>query len=466
MSHLTFATLSETEGSFSLDDLRSSPSPRQANVSLSFSSMGSCPLDYSDDVSNQNSIVYPVSPVSQDDEDSDDNDDKNERPSSGSSSSGKLGRAQKAQGDEEITEIAKESHANEVANGSTMTHVKESPTTRKHSDCNKRNAQGQSALSISSSRCFLDGIKLLIEKGANVNLQDIHERTPLHLACENTTEEVHHDCVEFLLQKGASTNIQDVFGRTPLHIAAKEGCAQCIKLLLDHGASTSIKTLGGDTALHITAKMGRVDCMAALSPEVGDDTTSLGDDTISHSSVESSPSLLFDHDSVVQKDLVNSSFYTTMPDTTPYNNIKLNDSGYFTARGGSAWVKSKYYNNSDKIEEEKERSSIDSSTLSSADGKYEIESLESNGSTVNDDVDDDVRYIRWLFGCLEIIFRIVLYLLHSLLWSSSSSQANNDMSTKIKPGEDGYQFVKPPKHVAEAMEKFQRSRELSVVVNK
>ena len=144
--------------------------------------MGSCPLDYSDDVSNQNSIVYPVSPVSQDDEDSD------------------------------VTEIAKESHANEVANGSTMTHVKESPTTRKHSDCNKRNAQGQSALSISSSRCFLDGIKLLIEKGANVNLQDIHERTPLHLACENTTEEVHHDCVEFLLRKGASTNIQEIIG--------------------------------------------------------------------------------------------------------------------------------------------------------------------------------------------------------------------------------------------------------------
>ena len=121
MSHLTFATLSETEGSFSLDDLRSSPSPRQANVSLSFSSMGSCPLDYSDDVSNQNSIVYPVSPVSQDDEDSDDNNDKNESPSSGSSS--KLGRAEQAEGDEEIssenveTEIAKESHANEVANG-------------------------------------------------------------------------------------------------------------------------------------------------------------------------------------------------------------------------------------------------------------------------------------------------------------------------------------------------------------
>ena len=154
-------------------------------------------------------------------------------------------------------------------------------------------------------------------------------------------------------------------------------------------------------------------------------------------------------------------------DTTPYNNnLGLNDSGYFTARGGSAWVKSKYYNNSDKIEEEKERYSIDSSTLSSVDGKYEIESVESGGSTVtvNDDVDDDVPYIAWLFSCLEIIFHIVLYLLRSLLRSSSSSssQTNTNMSTKIKPGEDGYQFVKPPKHAAEAMEKYRRSRQLSV----
>ena len=429
------------EGSFSLGDLRSSPSPRQANVSLSLSSMGSCPLDYSDDVS----ICYPVSP--------------------GSDSTSKLGVAQ-TERDEEITsknvetEIANESHSNEeVANVSTMTHVEESPLTPL-SDWNEGNAQYQRALSISSSACFLDAMKLLIENGADVNLQDIHKRTPLHLACENTAESEVHDCVEFLLRKGASANVQDVFGRTPLHIAAKEGCAKTIKLLLDHGASTSIKNLEGDTALHITAKMGRV-------KEAPNNDACLGDDTISHSTVESSPSLLFDHDSAVKNDLLNSSFYTTMPeDTTPYNNnLGLNDSGYFTARGGSAWVKSKYYNNSDKIEEEKERSSIGSSTLSSVDGKYEIESVESGGSTVNDDIDDDVPYIAWLFGCLEIIFHIVLYLLRSLLWSSSSSssgQTNTSMSTKIKPGEDGYQFVKPPKHAAEAMEKYRRSRQLSV----
>ena len=41
---------------------------------------------------------------------------------------------------------------------------------------NVRNAAGQSPLSVSSSKCFLEGMKLLIDKGADIN----------HLACEKT----------------------------------------------------------------------------------------------------------------------------------------------------------------------------------------------------------------------------------------------------------------------------------------
>ena len=64
---------------------------------------------------------------------------------------------------------------------------------------NARNAAGQSPLSISSSKCFLEGMKLLIDKGADINLQDIYKRTPLLLACENIGSSVHHDCVQYLL---------------------------------------------------------------------------------------------------------------------------------------------------------------------------------------------------------------------------------------------------------------------------
>ena len=48
------------------------------------------------------------------------------------------------------------------------------------SDCDARNAEGQSALSISSSNCFLGGMKLLIDSSADVNLRDVYMRTPLH----------------------------------------------------------------------------------------------------------------------------------------------------------------------------------------------------------------------------------------------------------------------------------------------
>lgn len=49
---------------------------------------------------------------------------------------------------------------------------------------------------------------LLIEKGANVDLLDQHGRSPLHLACENTGANEHHECVSYLLDQSADTNRQ------------------------------------------------------------------------------------------------------------------------------------------------------------------------------------------------------------------------------------------------------------------
>mmetsp|Transcript_10080 Transcript_10080/g.21656 ORF Transcript_10080/g.21656 Transcript_10080/m.21656 type:complete len:557 (+) Transcript_10080:67-1737(+) len=158
------------------------------------------------------------------------------------------------------------------------------------SDCNKRNSNGQSPLSITSSACFLKGMELLIEKGANVNILDAYGRSPLHLACENNSNaspsslcapdenyHLHHNCMKLLLAKGANTNIRDAYGRTPLHIAAKVGCIECIRLLLDHGARTDVQDNEGNTALHIAAGVGNLEVMSELSPTCFEDN---------HSSVE------------------------------------------------------------------------------------------------------------------------------------------------------------------------------------
>ena len=157
------------EGSFSIDELQG-PSPRLQNVS--FSSAGSsCPLDYSDDVS----LTIPVSPVSQDD---DDDNEKEVYPINASDDTAKADSA------EDIQALQIESDVQV-----------ESPTTT------------------SPSNCFLEGMKMLLDGGAECNIQDIYKRTPLHLACENTQSDIHHDCVKLLLKRGTNCNIQDVLGR-------------------------------------------------------------------------------------------------------------------------------------------------------------------------------------------------------------------------------------------------------------
>lgn len=471
------------DDSFAIDDL-GSPSPRRASLSVSFSSKSSV-LDYSNDVDGSFDHL-PISPVSPED----DEDGQPIKPCSDPCSDNEdVATTQ-------VTEIhceerASSKYTNQENNDFSSVELKtaddqasvpveasvtDAPQTHEEfsasarssipaSDCNKRNAAGQSALSISSANGFLEGVKLLVENGADANLRDKYGRCPLHLACENKESDLHHDCVAYLLGKGADASVQDVHGRTPLHIAAKEGCARCIELLLQHGAIADVRNSAGDTPLHLSAQMGHLACMRALSPGVCQDDES-------HSSVESTmPSLLFDHDDDNLNNDVAGSFYQSprevytnrgsversrwdRPDASSYGNLRetlrmQNDSGYFTARG-SAWVKSKYYADN-KIEEERE-SSIASSTLSDVDGKYESES---DFSSRNVERVSDAASGMWIVECLELclefIQRVVLYVLRALLaWSKQPKE-------RAKPGDPGYQFAQPPGHVAKAMEVFKLS---------
>lgn len=359
---------------------------------------------------------------------------------------------------------------------------------------NARNAAGQSPLSISSSKCFLEGMRLLIDKGADINLQDIYLRTPLHLACENIGSSIHHDCVHYLLVNGASVHFRDVYGRTPLHVATMAGCVECITLLLDHGATSDAKNEDGNTPLHIAAMMGHVDCMEALSHETRCDIND--DDDDSHSSVDP---LIFDHETV-ETEFNGGSFYQSPRGTTSFrvspiprrtidNNNHTNsnentpqfrnDSAYLSARGGSAWVKSKYVGDEQKVESSSTHSNSTSSSALAADDEYESDDIDSlNGSDPFVVIDEDSISLA-----MRMFLHVVFYFCHLLLtWSMriynlskrsrnafvkcSKSTTEGDglhmectpIRSNRSPGDPGTVFVQPPAHVAEAMEKLRLSR--------
>jgi ankyrin repeat protein len=63
-------------------------------------------------------------------------------------------------------------------------------------------------------------LSLLIEKGADINITDIHSRTPLHQVCFEGTLEI----VRNLLDNGANINAKDSYGMTPLFYCLNHAC--------------------------------------------------------------------------------------------------------------------------------------------------------------------------------------------------------------------------------------------------
>ena len=62
----------------------------------------------------------------------------------------------------------------------------------------------------------VETVRMLIEHGADVTIQDKAHSTPLHLASSKGSTET----VRLLLQHGADVATQDENNRTPLHLAS------------------------------------------------------------------------------------------------------------------------------------------------------------------------------------------------------------------------------------------------------
>lgn len=80
-------------------------------------------------------------------------------------------------------------------------------------------------------------VRLLLERGANVNARSLRLRTPLQAAVMYTrTGDDSTATIELLLAKGAFVNAFDTEGWTPLHEAAYYSKLSIAQILLGHGA--------------------------------------------------------------------------------------------------------------------------------------------------------------------------------------------------------------------------------------
>ena len=151
---------------------------------------------------------------------------------------------------------------------------------------NQVTAYGWSPLLVATQNRYYKLGAYLIEHGADVNLANKGGWTPLYLATDNRNIENgdypvrkpdmdHLDFIKLLLDKGANVNARmkdstetrtvftnqwlDENGATAFLRASQSGDLALMKLLLEHGADPKIDTMLHVTALHVAAGIGWVE---------------------------------------------------------------------------------------------------------------------------------------------------------------------------------------------------------------
>ena len=96
-------------------------------------------------------------------------------------------------------------------------------------------------------------VKRLVEKGADVNVQDHHGFTPLYLSVRTGNLDIAAYLVE---EGGADVNLPSKSGYTPLALAAENGNLDIVVYLVDHGADLDHVSVAGSTPLSNATKNG------------------------------------------------------------------------------------------------------------------------------------------------------------------------------------------------------------------
>ena len=132
-------------------------------------------------------------------------------------------------------------------------------------DVNAKNESGDSILTWACRSSMLDLVKILVGHGANVNIRNRDGITPLGEVCDMSRLRLGHDedkyleIAKYLINHGADVNVKGKNGDTPLLILCHNYWTvnlELVKLLINNGANVNAENQYGDTPLKELAKRG------------------------------------------------------------------------------------------------------------------------------------------------------------------------------------------------------------------
>ena len=94
-----------------------------------------------------------------------------------------------------------------------------------------------------------------------INEKDREKDTALMKACRDCNAV---NVVAFLLENGANINVRDTIDQTPIIIASQNGCTDIVIMLLDTGADIHHRNDQGENALISAAQEGHIDVVKVL----------------------------------------------------------------------------------------------------------------------------------------------------------------------------------------------------------
>lgn len=129
-------------------------------------------------------------------------------------------------------------------------------------DVNSVDKYKNTPLIIAIDRGKLEFVKLLIDAGAKINIQNIYGNTALHKACMG----YKLDIVKILVDAGVDLNIINANGDTALleAIGYNDEIIDIVKILVDAGADLNIKNINGNTVLHRAARNNLINVVKML----------------------------------------------------------------------------------------------------------------------------------------------------------------------------------------------------------